>query len=77
MNAIHSVVGTNLLGTAALANGKGGVLIGGDAYQNVIGLHGFRYRNIISGNLGNGVYLTSTTRQNVIIGDPLCSLGKP
>jgi hypothetical protein len=57
-------LGTLILGAAAAGNGRGGVLVGGHAYLNVIGA-----RNIISGNVGNGVTLRPGSRGNVIVGN--------
>ena len=70
-----SDIGVDVLGQYALANGKGGVLITGNATGNTIGgtaPAGARAADIISGNDGNGVTLTDgtsdTTVTNNIIG---------
>jgi hypothetical protein len=84
----RSFVGTEILGGTALGNGRGGVLIGGSAYRNVIGVAGLhpRGRNIISGNHGIGVTLRAGTRLNAVIGNliginrtrqPLPNSGRP
>jgi len=63
-----SFIGTNLLGVKSLGNQKGGVLIGGSAYRNVIGQATARPpSNLISGNTGNGVTLRAGTRLNRVI----------
>lgn len=82
-----SFIGPEVLGTTALGNGKGGVLVAGHAYRNRIGRYqGRRPVNIISGNTGNGVTLlagTSSTRvlRNFIglsrLRKPLPNSGRP
>jgi parallel beta-helix repeat protein len=63
-----SFIGTEILGTTALGNGKGGVLVAGHAYRNWIGRHqGRRPVNIISGNTGNGVTLLAGTSSNRVL----------
>jgi hypothetical protein len=75
-----SFIGTQVLGVKALGNKKGGVLISGQAHGNVIGqatpgatLTGpaslIRPANLISGNTGTGVTLSSGTRANLVIGN--------
>ncbi len=64
-----SFIGTNIGGLAAVANGRGGVLIGGRAYRNSIGVRDFRRTNLISGNRGNGVTLLAGSRRNRVIGN--------
>jgi len=63
----RSYIGTQLLGVKALGNKEGGVLIGGDAYGNVIGQARLTPANLISGNTGVGVALSSGTRRNSVI----------
>src|SRR5580693_3176248 len=61
-------VGTELLGRDALGNGRGGVLIGGQAYGNAVGAAtGRRPVNLISGNGGAGVTLGARTRLNLVL----------
>ncbi|HWG62413.1 MAG TPA: hypothetical protein VG253_11945 [Streptosporangiaceae bacterium] len=64
-----SYLGTAILGVSALGNGKGGVLIGGHAHRNAIGVFSLSRKpsNIISGNTGNGVTLRSHTLFNRVI----------
>jgi hypothetical protein len=62
-----SDIGTNLLGTTAMGNGKGGVLLSSRATQNVIGAQAKQPVNLISGNTGIGVTLTSGTSRNSVI----------
>ena len=59
-------IGTEILGLTALGNGKGGVLVGGAAYANVIGDRGRLPANLISGNTGNGVTLGPLTSLNLV-----------
>jgi hypothetical protein len=62
---IYSYVGTKVFGDAALPNQKGGILIGGRASKNVVGLSAAQRPNdLISGNNGNGVTLTKHSRKN-------------
>ena len=63
----RSFIGTQILGVKALGNKEGGVLIGGDAYGNVIGQARLTPANLISGNTGVGVALSSGTRRNSVI----------
>jgi Astacin (Peptidase family M12A)/Right handed beta helix region/Periplasmic copper-binding protein (NosD) len=48
-------IGTNATGTAALANGFGGVIVTGGAHDNIIG-----GGNVLSGNTNAGLWLTGT-----------------
>lgn len=48
-------IGTNSAGTAALANGSGGVIVTHGAHHNVIG-----GGNVISGNTNAGIWITGT-----------------
>ena len=60
---INTFIGTNVLGALALANRKGGIMVGANASHNVIG--GLSddpkvpAKNLISGNGGNGVTLAA------------------
>jgi hypothetical protein len=63
----RSYIGTEILGTTALGNSRGGVLIGGRAYLNAIGNFTHRPSNLISGNTGRGVTLLSGTRLNRVV----------
>ena len=56
---IGNFIGTNAAGTAAIGNKKGGVLITDDASTNTVGGVGLAAENVISGNTGNGVSITS------------------
>jgi hypothetical protein len=64
-----SDIGTSLLGTTAMGNKKGGVLLSGRATQNLIGALARPPVNLISGNTGIGVTLLSGTRRNLVIGN--------
>src|SRR3984957_5379461 len=66
-HVFRSFIGTQLLGVKALGNKKGGVLIAGTAYSNLIGLTSLLPADLISGNTGIGVTLTpGTLRKSVI-----------
>ena len=59
-------IGTNSAGTAAVANGGAGIFIAGGAQNTRIGTNGndVNYaaeRNVISGNLYQGIYIEGTT----------------
>jgi parallel beta-helix repeat protein len=62
-----SFIGTQILGVKALGNQKGGVLIAGHAYRNLIGQKTRRPSNLISGNTGIGVTLSSGTLGNFVV----------
>ena len=67
-HVLRSFIGTAVLGVSALGNQRGGVLVAGGAYRNVIGLlRGHRPANLVSGNTGNGVTLLRGTRRNLVI----------
>jgi hypothetical protein len=67
--------GTSILGTSALGNGRGGILVGGHARRNLIGGKPVRHHrrlgpsNLISGNSGPGVTLRAGTAGNVVTGN--------
>ena len=62
-----SFIGTQILGLNALGNKRGGVLIAGHAHGNLIGQATRTPANLISGNTGIGVTLTSGTLRNSVI----------
>jgi parallel beta-helix repeat protein len=62
-----SFIGTQILGVKALGNKKGGALIAGHAYRNLIGQKTDRPSNLISGNAGIGVTLSSGTFGNFVV----------
>jgi parallel beta-helix repeat protein len=66
-HVFRSFIGTQLLGLKALGNKEGGVLISGRAYGNLIGQTTLKPANLISGNTGVGVTLTSGTLRNSVI----------
>jgi parallel beta-helix repeat protein len=66
-HVFRSFIGTQLLGVKALGNMRGGVLIGGNAYGNLIGLTTLTPADLISGNIGIGVTLTGGTLRNSVI----------
>src|SRR5579859_537538 len=67
---LRTFIGTKILGAEAAPNGRGGVLLGGGAYDNSIGVTLLRPKaNIISGNKGVGVTLLAGTHHNRVIGN--------
>jgi hypothetical protein len=85
-NVFTSFIGTNVLGTLALGNRRGGVIISGHAHGNSIGDAGRPPVNLISGNAGAGVWLSSGASRNRVIdnyigltraGKPLRNSGRP
>ncbi|MGI8447638.1 MAG: hypothetical protein ACR2MP_10765 [Streptosporangiaceae bacterium] len=62
-----SFIGTNVPGVSPLGNQKGGVLLSGNAYANVIGAVRTRPANLISGNDGTGVLLRAGTTRNLVL----------
>ena len=63
-------IGTDLTGTAALANQFSGVAIFGSASLNVIGGSTAKARNIVSGNSGGGVNISGAkTKSNKVQGN--------
>ena len=59
----NSFIGTNTLGFKPLANRRGGVYVGDSAARNAVGGHtnasSKPQKNLISGNVGNGVTLAA------------------
>jgi hypothetical protein len=85
-SVFKTFIGTDVLGTKALANAKGGVLISGHAHGNSIGNSGRTPVNLISGNSGTGVWLSAGTSYNRVLHNfigvnrvrrPLRNSGKP
>ena len=66
-SVFSSFIGTQLLGVKALGNQKGGVLIAGHAYRNLIGQVTGTPANLISGNTGIGVTLRRGTSRNFVM----------
>ncbi len=64
---MRSFIGTEILGTSALGNQRGGVLLAGTASGNAIGDPRLHPANLISGNTGAGVTLLAHTRSNWVI----------
>ena len=62
-----SFVGTNASGTAAVPNAVGVGILGGDS--NNIGGNMAGTRNLISGNAGDGVFLTNGVSNNAVYGN--------
>lgn len=51
-------IGTNVMGTAALPNSSGGVILADGAHHNTIGGDSAASRNVISGNSNAGIWIT-------------------
>ncbi len=67
---LGNLIGTDIHGTAKLANASDGVRVLLGAYLNTIGGAASGAANVISGNNGNGVYLfNSGTSSNVVLGN--------
>ena len=63
-------IGTTVYGIAAIANTENGVYLAQSAQRNTIGGDSEAERNIISGNLQNGVYITGpATLSNTVSGN--------
>lgn len=67
-NIQGNYIGTNVGGTAVLAN-QTGVLISGGAFGNIIGGDSSSKRNVISGNTAEGAALISAGGSNVVSGN--------
>ena len=65
---INSFIGTNVMGKLAAGN-AGGVLVGAGSHDNPIGGADPSTRNLISGNLGNGVVLAGGHPGNIVSGN--------
>jgi hypothetical protein len=70
-----SFIGLDVLGVIALPNHDGGVLVSDQAYGNSIGDTSRAPVNLISGNSGNGVTLSTGTILNLVI-DNYIGLGR-
>jgi titin len=63
-------IGTTIYGIAPIGNAENGVYIALGAQRNIIGGDSEGERNVISGNLDNGVYITGTaTMSNTVSGN--------
>jgi hypothetical protein len=62
---VSNYIGTNANGTVALGNGQDGISLQGSTTANSIGGSG-SFRNVISGNGGNGIGINSNSDNNVI-----------
>ncbi len=65
---LGNYIGTDANGSNAVPNGFSGIIIGGDGGGNTIGGTNALARNVISGNLEYGIYLTNTTG-NAVLGN--------
>jgi len=61
----NNYIGTNAAGTMALANGSDGVNLANGANNNTIGGAAVTYRNIISGNGGDGINIKGSTGNTI------------
>jgi hypothetical protein len=69
-NVLGNYFGTGAAGTNAVPNLKSGVLIGSGANGNIIGSTNVAGRNLLSGNVEFGVFITdSNTTGNVVLGN--------
>jgi hypothetical protein len=70
---LGNLIGTDITGTVALANGWGGIEFWNGTHHNTVGGSTALDRNIISGNTQNGVAILNSaenqTRSNVVIGN--------
>jgi parallel beta-helix repeat protein len=67
---LGNYIGTSAGGNNALANGYSGVFIGNGSCRNLIGGTNSGARNVMSGNLQYGVFITdSNTTGNVVLGN--------
>ena len=65
-NAVSgNYIGTDLTGTGALANGGAGILLTNGANSNTIGGTTAGERNVISGNTGNGLYISASSSNDI------------
>ncbi|MBC7818685.1 MAG: DUF4347 domain-containing protein, partial [Planctomycetaceae bacterium] len=62
-------IGTNAAGTAVIANGVDGILINSNAANNTIGGTTTPARNVISGNVDDGVELDTGATGNIVRGN--------
>ena len=62
-------IGTNAAGSAALGNGNSGVAIGPTASNNSVGGTTAGARNVISGNIGSGVFIFSSASGILVQGN--------
>lgn len=67
---LGNYIGTNVAGTAALPNLKGGVILTDSTYGNTIGSGTAASRNVISGNTDAGIWITgSGVNSNSVTGN--------
>ena len=64
-----NLIGTNAAGTAVIANGVDGILIDFNAANNTIGGTTAAARNIISGNVDDGIELDNGATGNIVRGN--------
>jgi hypothetical protein len=67
----NSYLGTNVKGEAAFGNTLDGIFIGGTVTGTVIGGSDVTLRNLISGNVGNGINLSAASTGTQIIGNTI------
>ena len=70
-DVFNGFIGIDVLGTVALSNQRGGIFVGGSATHNVIGGSSSDpskpKKNIVSGNVGNGVTLGKSSSYTSVI----------
>jgi len=74
---INAFIGTSGGGRTAIPNEAGGILIGGQAHNNVIGGLARRDRLFVGGNNGPGIELAEGARRNWVVGNTLGGLNRP
>ena len=72
---VANYIGTNLAGTAAVANGGGGISLFGGARSTTIGGTTAAHRNVISGNNGPGINISGATTQTITVAGNYIGLG--
>jgi Periplasmic copper-binding protein (NosD) len=69
----NSFIGTNTLGFTSLSNRRGGVYVGDSARRNTVGNYpngsSKTQKNLISGNVGNGVTLAAGSSYTRVVGN--------
>lgn len=66
---VGNLLGTNVNGTAAIANTVWGVLLHVNCANNIVGGTAPGERNVISGNTGDGVHIAEQSHDNSIVGN--------
>ncbi|MDA1250804.1 MAG: DUF4347 domain-containing protein [Planctomycetota bacterium] len=64
---VSNLIGLNLAGTGAIANGAGGISLFGGARATTIGGTTAAHRNVISGNNGAGIRISDSGTQTITV----------